>query len=483
MNLDTLDLVIVIVFLIGIAAWGIIAGGKQKTHTDYFLGAHKVPWWLISFSIIAAETSTLTFISIPGLAYLTNLNFLQVTLGYLTGRIFVTFFLLPEYYRGEISTAYSFLENRFGLKTRKFASVVFLFTRTAADGVRLFATAIPIKLLLNIDYHWAIGIVAVISLVYTYTGGVKGVIWVDAFQMFLYLGGVIVSIIFIIDSSAGGAGELFTRLLNDGKLQIFNSGFEGGIREFFNTPYSLIAGITGGAFLSMASHGTDQLIIQRLLSAGSLKKSQKALLLTGFVIVIQFALFLTLGALLYDYYAGKQFARSDEIFPLFILNELPSGVSGLLIAGMFAAALSTLAGSISSMASSTMFDLILTGKRGKEMSEEKKLKYSRILTLVWALVLIQSAALFMNSDRAVVEIALSIASFTYGGLLGTFLLGIFVKKARQEDALAAFTAGILVMVSVILLKLVAWTWFTLIGVMVTMLTGYLLSTLTDQRKE
>jgi Na+/proline symporter len=294
---------------------------------------------------------------------------------------------------------------------------------------------------------------------------------------------VIISIIFITDSAPAGAGELFSRLVNEGKLQVFNSGFGGGIKEFFNTPYTLIAGITGGAFLSMASHGTDQLIIQRLLSAGSLKKSQKALLLTGVVIVIQFALFLTLGALLYDYFGGKQFARSDEIFPLFILNELPSGVSGLLIAGMFAAALSTLAGSISSMASSTMFDLILTGKRGRELSEEKKLKYSRILTLVWALVLIQSAALFMNSDRAVVEIALSIASFTYGGLLGTFLLGVFVKNARQEDALAAFTAGILVMVSVILLKLVAWTWFTLIGVAVTMLTGYLLSVLTDQRNE
>ncbi len=478
MNLQTFDLIIVIVFLIGIAAWGVIAGGKQKSHTDYFLGAHEVPWWLISFSIIAAETSTLTFISIPGLAYLTNLNFLQVTFGYLTGRLFVAFFLLPEYYKGEISTAYSFLENRFGLKTRKFASVIFLFTRTAADGVRLFATAIPIKLLLNIDYHWAIAIVAVISLIYTYTGGVKGVIWVDAFQMLLYIGGVIVSIIFIISSSAGSVTEIFGRLAAEGKLEVFQSGFSEGISGFFKTPYSLIAGITGGAFLSMASHGTDQLIIQRLLSAGTLKKSQKALTLTGFIIVIQFALFLILGVLLYEYYDGRQFAKSDEIFPLFILNELPEGVSGLLTAGMFAAALSTLAGSISSMASSTMFDLILTGRRGKELTEEKKLKYSRILTLVWALVLIQSAALFMNSDRAVVEIALSIASFTYGGLLGTFLLGVFVKKAGEEDALAAFTAGILVMVSVIILKLVAWTWFTLIGVFVTLLTGYLLSILT-----
>ena len=194
----TFDYVIIVVFLIGAAAFGIISGGKQKTVKDYFLGSKNIPWWAVCFSIVAAETSTLTFISIPGLAYLTNLNFLQVTFGYLIGRILVASVLLPAYNKGELKTAYTFLENRFGGKTRSFASIIFLFTRTAADGVRLFATAIPLKLMLNIDYPLAIAIIAIITLVYTYTGGMKGIIWVDVILMFIYLGGAILSAIYLL---------------------------------------------------------------------------------------------------------------------------------------------------------------------------------------------------------------------------------------------------------------------------------------------
>jgi len=475
----TLDYVIIVVFLIGTAAFGIISGGKQKTVKDYFLGSKEIPWWAVCFSIVAAETSTLTFISIPGLAYLTNLNFLQVTFGYLIGRIIVAAILLPAYSKGELKTAYTFLENRFGGKTRSFASIIFLFTRTAADGVRLFATAIPLKLMLNIDYPLAIAIIAVMTLVYTYTGGMKGVIWVDVMLMFIYLGGAILSAVYLLNLIPGGWGAVTTASLAGNKFSVFNLGFENGISGFFSQPYTLLGGLIGGAFLSMASHGTDQLIVQRLLSTKSLRDGQKAIVGSGLIVIIQFAIFLLVGVMLYAFY-GKLDFKSDEIFPLFIINVLPAGISGIIVAGLFAAAMSTLAGSMTSLASSTMHDLYIPFF-GKNLDDQKQLRISRMFTIFWAGMLVISAILFMESSRAVVEIALSIASFTYGGLLGTFLLGILNKKAKQEDALAGFVAGIFIMISVISLKLVAWTWYTIIGVIATLLIGSLLNKLSDRR--
>lgn len=479
MDGKTLDYVIVVVFLIGAAAFGVISGGKQKTVKDYFLGSKEIPWWAVCFSIVAAETSTLTFISIPGLAYLTNLNFLQVTFGYLIGRIIVASILLPAYSKGELKTAYTFLENRFGGKTRSFASIVFLFTRTAADGVRLFATAIPLKLMLNIDYPLAIAIIAIITLVYTYTGGMKGVIWVDVMLMFIYLGGAILSVIYLLNLIPGGWNAVTASAITGNKFSVFNLGFENGISGFFSQPYTLLGGLIGGAFLSMASHGTDQLIVQRLLSTKSLRDGQKAIIGSGIIVIVQFTIFLFVGVMLFAFY-GKLDVKSDEIFPIFIINVLPAGVSGIIVAGLFAAAMSTLAGSMTSLASSTMNDLFIPFF-GKNLDDQKQLKISRMFTIFWAGMLVISAILFMESSRAVVEIALSIASFTYGGLLGTFLLGILNKKAKQEDALAGFVAGIFVMISVISLKLVAWTWFTIIGVIATLLIGSLLNKLSDRK--
>jgi SSS family transporter len=468
-----IDYGIIVIYLIGIALFGIISGGKQKSVKDYFLGSKVVPWWAVCFSIVAAETSTLTFISIPGLAYLTNLNFLQVTFGYLIGRIIVAFVFLPAYAKGDLKTAYTFLEHRFGGKTRSFASIVFLFTRVAADGVRLFATAIPLKLMIDISYAEAIILMAIVALIYTYTGGVKGVIWVDVIQMFTYIGGAIIAGIFLINLIPGGWDSIIISATESGKLSVFNLGFDKGISGFFSQPYTLIGGILGGAFLSMASHGTDQLIVQRLLATKSLKDSQKAIIGSGVIIIFQFAIFLIVGVMLYAYY-GEMNVKSDTVFPKFIIEALPTGLFGLIIAGLFAAALSTLAGSISSLSSSAMMDLY-TPLFGKNKSESTQLKISRLFSIMWAVMLVGSALFFMNTTQTVVELALSIASFTYGGLLGTFLLGLLVKRARQKDALAGFTAGIIVMIAVISLKLVAWTWFTIIGVYATMLIGGVVS--------
>ena len=478
MDKNIIDYIIIVAYLIGIATIGIVSGGKQKSVKDYFLGSKVVPWWAVCFSIVATETSTLTFISIPGLAYLTNLNFLQITLGYLIGRTVISLVFLPAYSKGDLKTAYTFLENRFGGKTRSFASIVFLFTRMAADGVRLFATAIPLKLMLNINYPTAIVIIACVALLYTYIGGVKGVIWTDVIQMFIYLGGAVLSSIFILHLLPNGWSSVVSAASTTGKFNILNLGFDKGISGFFSQPYTLLGGLIGGAFLSMASHGTDQLIVQRLLTTKTLKDSQKAIVGSGIIVIIQMAIFMLVGVMLYAYY-GPMNVKSDEVFPMFIINVLPTGLRGVIIAGLFSAALGTLSGSMSSLASSTMHDLYMPFF-GKNDDEKKQLYMSRLFTLMWGGLLVLAANFFIAIPRAVVEVALSIASFTYGGLLGTFLLGIFVKKARQEDALAGFVAGIFIMITVISLKLVAWTWYTIIGVIATLLIGGLLNALSDR---
>jgi solute:Na+ symporter, SSS family len=467
------DYVIIAAYLVGVAIFGIVSGGKQKSIQDYFAGSQKIPWWAVCFSIVAAETSALTFISIPGLAYLANLNFMQVTIGYLLGRIVVATVMLPEYNKGNLKTAYTFLETRFGGKTRSFASVVFIFTRTAADGVRLFATAIPIYLMLNIDPMIAIIIVAVVSLVYTYTGGIKGIIWVDVIQMSIYIGGAIIAGIFIINLLPDSLSSTLSRTSISEKLRLINWGFDNGFAGFFAQPYTLIGGLIGGAFLSMASHGTDQLVVQRLLAIKDLRGSQKAIIGSGVIVIMQFAIFLLLGVLLYAFY-GPMDLRSDEIFPKFIIEVLPIGLTGIIIAALLAAAMSTLAGSMSSLSSSLMMDLYLPLTK-RDLNDQQKLRISRLFTIMFGFLLVLSAFFFKESSQAVVEIALSIASFTYGGLLGTFLLGILFKKSKQEDALAGFVAGIFIMITVISLKLVAWTWFTFVGVIATLVIGGLLS--------
>jgi len=502
MSISYLDLIIIIIYLLIVALIGSLSGGRQKSTKDYFMGGKNVPWWAVSFSIVAAETSSLTFISIPGLAYVTNLHFLQLTIGYLIARFIVAILFLPAYRKGQLETAYNFLENRFGQGTRRYASVIFLFTRVAADGVRLFSTAIPLALIFRATpvfadwsvfqiYLISIIIIAAVSFIYTYTGGIKGVIWADVLQMFVYI---------------GGAGLAFWILLRDmpdafswaslgDKTEIFNLDFGASIAAFFSEPYTLISSLIGGAFLSMASHGTDQLIVQRLLTTKTLRDSQKAIIGSGIMVMIQFALFFVVGLLLYGYFNGisltdpaAPFHKADEIFPYFIIHNLPVGVKGFIIAGLFAAAISTLAGSIVSLSSSAMLDLYKP-IFGKTQDAKKELKVSRILTIFWATILTFVAFLFISIQQSVVEIALGIASITYGGLLGTFLLGLFFPKVDQKSAILGFSLGIASMLLIILIPrmagiapIVHWTWYVAIGTTVTIISGVVYQRLRESKE-
>ncbi|TVR68527.1 MAG: sodium:solute symporter [Marinilabiliales bacterium] len=482
MHFTWLDTIILIAYIAGITWFGIRIAGKQVSSGDYFLGGRKIPWWAVCFAIVATETSTLTFISIPGLAYLTNMNFLQLTIGYFIGRVIVAWIILPSYFKGELGTAYTFLANRFGTPMKNLASGVFMLTRLAADGVRLFATAIPLALILqgtflaaNVTDEWiyigSILLIAIVSLSYTYVGGLRAVVWMDVVQLFIYFAGATAAII-IVGGDTGGLKEGIAMAAEAGKFEVFNFSFEGGIRGFFSTPYTFIGSILGGAFLSMASHGIDQLIVQRLLAAGSLPASRKALVWTGGIIILQFALFLFLGSLLFVFYGGAEIV-SDEVFPMFIIEEMPAGLSGLIIAALFAAAMSTLSSSITALGSATMFDYVVPYY--KKLGKTNEMAISRVITLIWCILLVGSAIFFMQSSEIVVELALSIASFTYGGLLGTFFLGVLFKRTGINDAIPAFIAGIAIMVYIILSTSVAWTWYTLIGASVTVITGWLLS--------
>lgn len=473
MGFSTLDAVIVLVYLIGIAVFGILSGGKQSSTYDYFLGGKKIPWWAVCFAIVATETSTLTFISIPGVAYISNLNFLQLTFGYILGRIVIAMVLLPAYYQGELTTAYTFLSHRFGPAARKAASGVFMVTRLLADGVRLYATAIPIKMITGIDYPTAIAITAVVTLLYTYIGGVRSVIWMDVVQMFIYLGGAVAAIVVISGQLPHGFSSLWDSQGMSEKLSVIRWGFDLNAVSFFSTPYTFLASVLGGAFLSMASHGTDQLIVQRLLTTPSLKDSQRAVIFSGVIVMVQFLIFLCIGILLFAFFGGEEM-DPNEVFPLYIVHYLPSGISGLIIAGLLAAAMSTLAGSINSLASATMLDFVVPSMK-KELDESLQLRLSRFATFLWCALIIGSALLFMNTTKTVVELALGIASFTYGGLLGSFFLGILFKRVHQRDMITGLIAGVLVMIGVVYFTTLAWTWYTLVGCAATIVVGMLMS--------
>jgi len=459
----SVDLFVLITYLVLITAFGTFLGREQKSTKDYFLGGKNLPWVAISFSIVAAETSTLTFISIPGLAYISNLNFLQLTIGYLVGRIIISFVLLPAYAKGELSTAYEMLNNRFGSRLRNFATVVFQFTRLLADGVRLFATAIPLSIITGWNYPVSIAIIGIVTVVYTYFGGIRAVVWLDVIQMSIYIGGAVIAGYFILNSLPEGWNSVLAATTSENKFQILNLGFANGIKDFFSINYTLISGLLGGAFLSMASHGTDQLIVQKLFSCRDLKSSQKALITSGFLVIIQFALFLLIGLFLYAYYNGIEM-RSDEIFPRFIVEGLPTGISGLIIAGIFAAAISTLSASLNSLASTTMNDLYKP-KFGKKTSPKKELMISRLFTALWGLIFIAGAMFFKDKENPVVELGLSIASFTYGSMLGTFFLGVLTKNVKEENALLAMWTTIFFMTWVINVQGTVLTALTIINLL------------------
>src|SRR5882762_4723415 len=474
MGLNKLDFAIIALYLIGITLFGLRFRKKQRTLRDYFLAGRNIPWWAIALSIVAAETSTLTIISIPGLAYDTNLTFLQVVMGYLVGRIVISFVLLPHYFRGELYTAYELIERRFGRTLRSLTAGLFLLTRAAAEGVRVYAVSIVVSIALGTDEVASIALITALTLIYTFEGGLAAVIWTDVVQTAIYVGGTLVGLVTIVHLVPGGWTAIHAAAASAGKLQVFD------FSANFWIPYTFWAGLIGGAFLTTASHGTDQLIVQRLLAARSQKQSVIALLSSGVAILFQFALFLMVGVMLWAYYRvpSADFGKPDRIYPTFIVGQMPHGISGLLIAAILAAAMSNLSAALNALSSTSIMDFYV---RFRPQSDERtKMRLSRLSTLVWALVLFALAVLSLRGVGRVIEVGLQIASVAYGALLGVFLLGVLTKRANQRGAMVGMLFGF--SVELYLWRMhVPWTWWVMMGTIVTFAVGYAASFLLREK--
>ncbi len=479
MGLNTLDLTIIAVYLVGITIFGLRFRKKDRSLKDYFLADRNIPWWAISLSIVAAETSTLTIISVPGLAYDTDFSFLQLVFGYLVGRVIISFILLPHYFRGDLFTAYQLMDRRFGPRLRSLTAGLFLITRAAAEGVRVFAVAIVVGIALSSmlsgfgDFGRdvaSIAIVTALTLIYTFEGGMAAVIWTDVIQMLIYVAGTIVGVFTLLHHVPGGWNTIHTVAAEHNKFHIFSFSW-----DFWKT-YTFWSGLIGGAFLTTASHGTDQLIVQRLLAAKNEAQSKLALLSSGVFVLFQFTLFLLIGAMLYVFYRylGNPIAvtRSDRIFPTFIVSEMPHGISGLLIAAILAAAMSNLSAALNSLSSSSIVDFYL--RRRPNATEQQRLFLSRASTIFWGLVLFSLAIASRHGGR-VVEVGLAIAGVAYGALLGVFLLGVLTKRATETGAMVGFFVGFFFNIYVWQWTKIPFTWYVMIGSAVTFAVGYICS--------
>lgn len=468
-----LDLVVIVVYFAAVVAAGLLLAGRQQDASDYFLGRRGLPWWAIMLSIVATETSALTVISVPGIAARGDLTFLQLSFGYLLGRLGVAALLLPGYFDGTQETAYQRLERRFGPSARRVASAAFLVTRALGDGVRVFATAIPLAIITTWSIPAGILAVGIVTVFYTWVGGLRAVVWVDVVQLVFYVVGGIATIIVALQLADRGFADAWAA----GKLAVLNTDLS------FKTTYTLWGGLVGGALLSAASHGTDHLIVQRLLAARDLPDARRALLGSGVFIIGQFALFLLVGTSLWLAGADRTGMAADAIYPTFVVERLPPGLAGLVVAAILAAAMSTVSSSLNSLASASTHDFYaaLTGRS----DAAHLLKVGRGLTLVWAAILVGGAMLFRDRNTPVVVLALSIASITYGGLLGSYLLGGLWPRTRQFDVILAILVGVAFMIPVVLgfpgrlLPGLAWPWYVPLGTAVTVAVG-MLSSLTGR---
>jgi len=469
MGLNQLDLAIIALYLVAITLFGLRFRKRQRSLRDYFLADRNIPWWAIALSIVAAETSTLTIISIPGLAYDTNLTFLQVVLGYLVGRIVISVVLLPHYFRGDLFTAYELIERRFGSRLRALTAGLFLVTRAAAEGVRVYAVSIVVAIALGTGEIASIALITGLTLIYTFEGGLAAVIWTDVVQTIIYVGGTLVGLFTILHLVPGGWPAIHAIAAHSHKLRVFD------FTPDFWKPYTFWAGVIGGTFLTTASHGTDQLIVQRLLAARSQRQSVAALLGSGVAILLQFALFLLVGVMLFAYYQqpSAAFGRADRIYPQFIVSRMPHGISGLLVAAILAAAMSNLSAALNSLSSTSVVDFYL--KRKPQTGEAQGLRISRGTTIVWALVLFGLAILSLHKVGRVVEVGLQIASVAYGALLGVFLLGVLTRRVNENSAMVGMLCGFVVELYLWLRTPVPWTWYVMIGTLTTLGVGLVVS--------
>jgi SSS family transporter len=463
------DLAVILAYLLFITWFGSRFKEKQATVKDYFLGGRGAPWWAIAFSIVSAETSTLTVIGTPALSFAGNFTFLQLILGYLLGRIVISVLFLPQYFRGEMFTAYELMQRRFGPHIRKFTAATFLILRALAEGVRVFAVSIVISVVLGSDDIYSILLIVLLTLFYTFQGGMTAVIWTDVVQMILYVSGAVISFFLILHLIPGGWTHALAAGQAAHKFQLFDFRFE-LTPAFFRRTYSFWAGLIGGCFLNTASHGVEQLMVQRLLAAKNERESRRALLVSWVVVFFQFALFLAIGVLLFVYYKDAGIAAPaipERTYPEFVWNHLPVGLAGLVMAAILAAAMSNLSAALNALASTSIMDFVKPMRPG--YSEARLLRLARWATVVWGVTLCVVGLAARHWGR-ILEAGLSIASVLYGALLGVFLLGMLTRRPGEWSAIVGMAAGFIV--TLLFRTHVAYTWYVLLGSLATFVVGY-----------
>ena len=468
MTLSAGDYAVIALYLIAITLFGSWFARFQKTTRDYFLAGRTSPWWAICFTIVATETSTLSFIGVPAQAYAGSMVFLQLALGYVIGRVIVSLIFIPAYFRGELVTSYELLQRRFGPSVKTTASGIFLITRSLADGIRLFATALVIAVVTGVPVAWTVVILGAAMIVYTVRGGAAAVIWTDVIQMFVYIAGAVVVLVALLNRIPGGWSEVVAAGSAAGKFTVIS---------FSTDPkvvYTMWAGVVGGIALTLATHGTDQFLVQRLLSARTARQASTGLVLSGIIVFAQFALFLLIGVALFAYYQHvplPALGRSDEILPAFVVHTLTGGVAGFIVAAIVAAALSP---SLNSMAAVTVSDFYVKFVR-PQASEADMMRLARQSTIGWGVVQIGVALAAQWMDRSVLDAGLAVLSLASGPVLGAFLVGVFSRRVQAPAMLAGMAAGTIALLLLWWNGTVAWTWYAFIGATVTAGVAVILS--------
>lgn len=493
-KVSVIDVAVVLATLLLAAGMGLWLGRRANSAKAFLAGERDLPWWAILLSIVATETSSVTFLSVPGWAYTGDLRFLQLPLGYLIGRVFVARLLLPLYFEGDALTSYEVLGRRFGPQVKRVTSALFLVTRTLGDGFRLYITAVPLHLLTGWTLPSSVALMALLTVGYCWFGGVRAVVWTDVVQFVIYIaGGVLALLIAAHDIGDGaivtGFERVFDRAAAAGKLCAIDPAFR------LTDANVLWAGLIGGAFLTLATHGTDQLMVQRYLGARSQREAGRALIASGAVVLLQFALFLVLGLTLHAWFVQHELGGSwkgDEVFPHFIvtrLTELPGAV-GLILGAVFAVSMSTLSSSLSASASTLVNDWARPAL-GARLDDAGALRIARGATLLFALLQGGVALTGVALDRSVVSVVLQIASFTSGLVLGLFFLarrlgplpaGAAVPPAAARAALIAFLVGLAAMTAIWRLTPLAWPWFALVGAAITWSAGEVAARVGSQQR-
>jgi solute:Na+ symporter, SSS family len=475
MVLTWLDYLVIGGYLVAITLFGSYFARFQKTTRDYFLTGRSVPWWAICFTIVATETSTLTFISVPATAYAGDMTFLQLVFGYVIGRVLISLIFIPAYFRGDLFTSYELLQRRFGPRVKNLSAIIFLATRALADGIRLFATALVIAVVTQVPVTAAVVVIGAAMIVYTVRGGASAVIWTDVVQLFVYVAGALVVFVSLLALIPGGWPEVVRAGTDAGKFHVFD------LSVTLARPYTLWAGIIGGVALTLATHGTDQFLVQRLLSARSAREAARGLVLSGFLVLAQFVMFLVIGVMLFTYYQHvplpRSLARNDELLPGFIVTSLTHGAAGFIVAAIVAAALSP---SINAMAATTVNDFYAKYVR-PDADDAQLMRVSRLWTIIWGVVQIAVAIAAQWMQRSVLDAGLAVLSYASGSVLGAFLLGTLAPSITEGQAFAGMLAGLVAMTIVWGWTSIAFTWYVFIGAATTVAVAWIANALSGRR--